>query len=338
MAKIDIIQLAKVLNLSKSTVSRAFRDSSDINPKTKERILKVAKELNYQPNHYASNLREQKSKTIAIVLPELANNYFTQIIQGAEKEAKKQGYHILIFVTDDDISKERDFIRSLASGRVDGVIMSASGESTDHSYLERINYEHLPIVLFDRIYDDIHLPKVVTDDYQSSFAATEHLIQNGCQRIAYLVINKELSIGKTRMQGYEDALKKYKIPLRKRLIIDCSNSYEENSGIIEEAIRKQQPDGILASVERLAFSTYYVCRRMGIQIPETLKVIAFSSLEIAGLMHPPLSVVRQPAVQIGEKAAATLLKQLAGDSLSEEERFITMQSDLVIRESSKAKA
>ena len=207
MAKIDIIQLAKVLNLSKSTVSRAFRDSSDINPKTKERILKVAKELNYQPNHYASNLREQKSKTIAIVIPELANNYFTQIIQGAEKEAKKQGYHILIFVTDDDISKERDFIRSLASGRVDGVIMSASGESTDHSYLERINYEHLPIVLFDRIYDDIQLPKVVTDEYQRSFAATEHLILNGCQRIAYLVINKELSIGKTRMQGYEDALK-----------------------------------------------------------------------------------------------------------------------------------
>lgn len=336
MAKIDIIQLAKVLNLSKSTVSRAFRDSSDINPKTKERILKVAKELNYQPNHYASNLREQKSKTIAIVLPELANNYFTQIIQGAEKEAKKHGYHILIFVTDDDIAKERDFIRSLASGRVDGVIMSASGESTDHSYLESINYEHLPIVLFDRIYDDIDLPKIVTDDYHSSFMATEHLIQNGCQRIAYLVINKELSIGKTRMQGYEDALKKYKIPMRKRLIIDCSNSYEENSEIIETAIRKQVPDGILASVERLAFSTYYVCRRMGIHIPQDLKVVSFSSLEIAGLLHPPLSVVRQPAVLIGEKAAATLLKQLSGESLAEEEKFVMMRSDLVVRNSSQA--
>ncbi len=333
MAKIDIIQLAKVLNLSKSTVSRAFRDSSDINPKTKERILKVAKELNYQPNHYASNLREQKSKTIAVVLPELANNYFTQIIQGVEKEAKKQGYHILIFVTDDDISKEREFIRSLANGRVDGVIMSASGESTDHSYLEQINYEHLPIVLFDRIYDDIDLPKIVTDDYQSSFTATEHLIKNGCQRIAYLVINKELSIGKTRMQGYADALKKYKIPLRKRLVIDCSNSYDENSEIIETAIRKQEPDGILASVERLAFSTYYVCRRMGIKIPQDIKVIAFSSLEIAGLLHPALSVVRQPAVQIGEKAAATLLKQLSGDVLSENEKYVVMKSDLVVRNS-----
>lgn len=334
MAKVDIIQIAKKLNISKSTVSRAFRDSSDINPKTKERILKLAKELNYQPNYYASNLKEQKSKTIAIVLPELANNYFTQIIQGAEREAKKQGYHILIFVTDDDINKEREFIRSLASGRVDGVIMSASGESTDHSYLENINYDNLPIVLFDRIYDDIELPKIVTDDYHSSFMATEHLIQSGCQRIAYFVINKELSIGKTRMQGYVDALKKYKIPFRKRLIVDCSNSYEENNELIEVALRKQKPDGILASVERLAFSTYYVCQRIGMRIPQDIKVIAFSSLEIAELLQPSLSVVRQPAIQIGEKAAATLLKLLSGETLLKEEQFTTMHSDLVIRASS----
>lgn len=334
MAKINIHELAKILNLSKSTVSRAFRDNDDINPKTKERILRVAQELNYQPNHYASNLREQKSKTIAIVLPEIANNYFTQIIEGAEKEAKKHGYHILIFVTDDDIRKESDFIRSLANGRVDGVILSASGESTDHSYLKQINYENLPIVLFDRIYDDIDLPKIVTDDYQSSFKATEHLIKSNCRRIAYLVINKELSIGKTRMQGYIDALKKYKIPLRKRLIVDCTNSYEENNHIIEAMLKKQEPDGILASVERLAFSTYYVSQRLGYCIPKDLKIIAFSSLEIAGLLNPPLSVVRQPAVEIGEKAAAMLMKQLSGDQLADNERFVVMESDLVIRESS----
>src|SRR5690606_20637296 len=171
MGKIEIIKLAEALNLSKSTVSRAFRDSSDINPQTKERILKMAKELNYQPNHYASNLREQRSKTIAVVVPELANNYFTQIIQGVEKVAKTEGYHILIYVTDDDIEKERDFIRSLSNGRVDGVVMSVTGESTDHSYLQHINFERLPIVFFDRTYDDIDAPKVVTDDYHSSFMA-----------------------------------------------------------------------------------------------------------------------------------------------------------------------
>ncbi len=330
----DIIKLAEVLNLSKSTVSRAFRGSSDINPETKQRILEKAKELNYHPNHYASNLREQKSNTIAVVVPELANNYFTQIIQGVEKVAKTSGYHILIYVTDDDISKEQNFIRGVSNGRVDGIVMSVSGESTDHSYLSHVDFERLPLVLFDRIYDDVDLPKIVTDDYDSSFQSTEHLIQQGCSRIAYLVVNKEQSIGKVRMQGYVDALKKHHIPLRKRLIVDCTNSYAENAVIIEQAIQKQQPDGILASVERLAFSTYYVCEKLGTRIPNDLKLVAFSSLEIASLLNPSLTTITQPAVQIGERAATLLLKKLQGIPLEAEEHFTTMKSELVIRASS----
>ena len=330
----DIIKLAEVLNLSKSTVSRAFRDSNDISPATKKRILEKAREFNYHPNHYASNLRDQKSKIIAVIVPELANNYFTQIIQGVEKVAKISGYHALIYVTDDEIMKEQDFIRSVSNGRVDGIVMSVSGESRDHSYLSQVDFNRLPIVLFDRIYDDVELPKVVTDDYDSSYRSTEHLIQQGCGRIAYLVVNKEQSIGKVRMQGYIDALKKYRIPLRKRLVVDCTNSYTENAEIIKNAIRKQQPDGILASVERLAFSTYYVCDRLSIRIPDDLKIVAFSSLEIASLLNPALSTITQPAIQIGERAATLLLKKLQGEALDENERFTTMKSELVIRSSS----
>ncbi|WP_229738831.1 LacI family DNA-binding transcriptional regulator [Parapedobacter pyrenivorans] len=330
----DIIKLAEVLNLSKSTVSRAFRDSSDISAETKQRILAKARELNYHPNHYASNMREQKSMTIAVVVPELANNYFTQIIQGVEKVAKTSGYHILIYVTDDDIAREQEFIRGVSNGRVDGIVMSVSGESKDHSYLAHVDVDRLPIVLFDRIYDDIDLPKIVTDDYDSSFRSTEHLIQQGCSRIAYLVVNKEQSIGKVRMQGYMDALRKYRIPLRKRLIVDCTNSYDENAGIIENAIQKQRPDGILASVERLAFSTYYACGKLSVRIPDDLKIVAFSSLEIASLLSPALTTVTQPAIQIGERAAALLLKKLQGTPIDDTERLITMESELVIRASS----
>ena len=330
----DIIKLAEVLNLSKSTVSRAFRDSSDISAKTKQRILEKARELNYHPNHYASNMREQKSMTIAVVVPELANNYFTQIIQGVEKVAKTSGYHILIYVTDDDVTREEEFIRGVSNGRVDGVVMSVSGESKDHSYLARVDGRRLPIVLFDRIYEDIDLPKIVTDDYESSFRSTEHLIEQGCSRIAYLVVNKEQSIGKVRMQGYIDALKRHRIPLRKRLIVDCTNSYTENAGIIEKAIVKQQPDGILASVERLAFSTYYACNKLSVRIPDDLKIVAFSSLEIAPLLNPALTTVSQPAIRIGERAAGLLLKELQGEPIGADERLITMASELVIRASS----
>lgn len=334
MPKMDIISLAKALSLSKSTVSRAFRADSDINPVTRARILKLANELNYRPNHYASNLREQRSFTIAVVVPELANNYFTQIIQGVEIVAKDKGYHVLVYVTDDNIEKEKEFLTSISNGKVDGVVMSVAGENEDHSYLQNINLNKLPIILFDRVYEDVNLPRIVTDDYESSYKATEHLIESGCTRIAYFVVNKEQSIGKNRYLGYKDALRNNNIPLDDTLVIDCTNSYEENDLIIERVLKNVRPDGIFASVERLAFSTYYVCHRLGIHIPNHVKIVAFSSLEIAPLLNPSLSVVKQPALKMGEQAAQLLLQQLDNDSTPIEAHEIVLQSELIIRQSS----
>ena len=200
MDHINIKELAKALNLSTSTVSRAFRNNSDINKETKARILAMAKELNYEPNLYASNLRERKSKTIAVIVPELANNFFLQAINGLEQVASEKGYHILIYLTGDDYEKEISFINHLHNGRVDGIIMSVSGEAAkEHSYLHKLKTKHIPLVFFDRLYEDIEAASVTTNDYESSFAATEHLILAGCKKIAFLVINKNLSIGKTRL-------------------------------------------------------------------------------------------------------------------------------------------
>lgn len=334
MTKIDIISIAKALNLSKSTVSRAFKENSDISQQTRDRILAFARELNYRPNHYASQMRGQRSKTIAVVVPELANNFFTQIIQGAEEVAKQKGYHILIYVTDDDLNKERDFVTSISNGKVDGVLMSVAGEGQDYSYLKGIDFEKMPMVFFDRVYEDIPLSKIVTDDYQSSYKATNHLLQVGCRRIAYLVVNKEESIGKTRFMGYKEALEQAGLPLEDELIVDCSNSYEENDLILSDLISNVKPDGILASVERLAFSTYYVCHRMQVSIPQDLKVIAFSSLHIASLLSPSLSTVVQPAEDIGREAARLLLDYLEGRKSIENPEEIVLLSKLMIRCSS----
>lgn len=334
MSKVDIISIAKALNLSKSTVSRAFKDNSDINTKTKARILALAKELNYRPNHYASQMRGQKSNTIAVVVPELANNFFTQIIQGVETIGKENGYHVLIFVTDDDLDKEREFVTSISNGRVDGVLMSVAGEGKDHSYLQNIDFNKMPIVFFDRVYDDVPLPRIITDDYQSSFDATEHLIKSGCQRIAYLVVNKEESIGKNRYLGYKDALAKYDIDYRDELVVNCNNSYDDNEVIISNLISHVAVDGIFASVERLAFSTYYVCQRLGVVIPDELKIIAFSSLQIAPLLSPGLSTVTQPAEEMGREAAKMLLQFLDTDGISITPKEVILHSELVIRRSS----
>lgn len=333
MERINIKKLAEELNLSKSTVSRAFRDNSDIKADTKERILAKARELNYQPNHYASNLREQRSRTIAIIVPELANNYFSHAIHGIERIARQHNYHILIYVTDDDYQKEVDFIRHLHNGRADGIIMSASGEANNHSYLNRLGGKRLPLVFFDRVYEDIDVPRVVTNDYDSSFKATEHLIQQGCRKIAYLVVNKSLSIGKTRMQGYIDALEKHQLEFDDKFIIDCSNSYEENNIIIKEALKELKPDGIFASVERLAFAAYYASYDLKLNIPKDVKVIGFSSLEIAPLLNPSLTTITQPATEIGSQAAQLLFDMLEGGRTVNTIQEVVLKSKLFARNS-----
>lgn len=333
MDNVNIKKLAKALHLSTSTVSRAFRDNSDISATTKARILAMAKELNYQPNHYASNLREQKSKTIAVIVPELANNYFSLAIQSIERVASAKGYHILVYATNDQFEKEVSFIKHLHNGRADGIIMSVSGEANNHNYLNELSKRRLPIVFFDRVYEDIETPRVITNDYDSSFAATKHLIQQGCKRIAYLAVNKTLSIGKTRMQGYIDALKKFKIPFEDELIIDCTNNYKENIDRLKRAFIDLKPDGVFTSVERLAFATYYACYDINLSIPQDLKVIGFSSLEIAPLLNPSLSTVTQPASELGKTAAELLFKMLETPDDVTPTTQLVLNSKLVQRES-----
>ncbi|MDB5013196.1 MAG: LacI family transcriptional regulator [Daejeonella sp.] len=333
MDNINIKKLAKELNLSTSTVSRAFRGNSDINKETKERILHLANELNYEPNHYASNLRERKSRTIAVIVPEIANNFFSQAINGIERVAREKGYHILIYLTYDDYEKEVSFISNLNNGRVDGIIMSVSGEANDHNYLNKLRKKRIPLVFFDRVYEDIATAKVTTNDYESSFLATKHLIKGGCKRIAYLVVNKKMSIGKMRMQGYADALTKYEIPYQEELVVDCSNEHDANYEIIGNMIKKVQPDGIFASVERLAISTYYVCQDLGVKIPEDIKIISFSSLEIAPLLNPSLSTITQPALDMGTKAANLLFKAIeAGTDLTVNDEVV-LKAEIIKRRS-----
>lgn len=333
MDNINIKKLAKELNLSTSTISRAFRGNSDISKETKERILHLANELNYEPNHYASNLRERKSRTIAVIVPEIANNFFSQAINGIERVAREKGYHILIYLTYDDYEKEVSFISNLNNGRVDGIIMSVSGEANDHNYLNKLRKKKIPLVFFDRVYEDIATAKVTTNDYESSFLATKHLIKAGCKKIAYLVVNKKMSIGKMRMQGYADALAKYEIPYQEDLVVDCSNDHESNYETIKGVLEKVKPDGIFASVERLAISTYYVCHEIGVNIPDDLKIISFSSLEIAPLLNPSLSTITQPALDMGTKAAKLLFKAIeSGTDLTVNDEVV-LKAEIIKRRS-----
>jgi LacI family transcriptional regulator len=334
MDNINIKVLAKKLNISTSTISRAFNGSTDINKETKERILAFAREHNFLPNHYASNLRDKKSKTLAVIVPEIANDFFAQAINGIEEVARKKGFYILLYRTDDIFEKEVSFVNYLNNGKADGIIMSVSGEANDHNYLKKLEQKNIPVVFFDRVYEDIDVSKVTTNDYESSFDATEHLISTGCKRIAYLVVNKSISIGKVRMQGYVDALAKHGIPFDDDLVIDCSQDEKINYSIIKQVLEELKPDGIFSSVERLAFATLYVCNDMNISIPNDLKMVSFSSLQIAPLLGPALSTITQPAYEMGVKAATLLFDALEKKGQPIPRKHIVLKSKLFIRKSS----
>lgn len=331
---INLKRLAQELNLSISTVSRALQDSHEVGAATKKRVLELAQKLNYQPNPYASSLRKQQSKTIAVVIPEVANNFFALAINGIEAIAQEKGYHVLIYLTHEDPEKEIAIARHLQSGRVDGIVMSVSSQTKNTDHLVALYNKQIPIVFFDRVCDEIDTAKVTTDDYESGFKATEHLIEAHCKRIAYLQISQNLSIGKKRMQGYIDAINKYAIPFDGNLIMTCENDNNENYNVIKQLLTTDPSiDGIFASVEKLAINSYHACNDLGLAIPEQIKIIGFSNLATASLLSPSLTTITQPAFDIGKEAATLLFNGLNKYNTLPVNEKIVLRSTLIKRHS-----
>jgi LacI family transcriptional regulator len=328
-------QLAKELNLSFSTVSKALRDSHEISASTKSKVLAKAKELNYQVNPLASSFRKQKSKTIGVIVPEVANDFFGPVLNGIESVAQEKGYHVLIYLTHESFIQEIAITRLLQNGRVDGVLISLSEQTSDTAHLSGFQQMNIPVVFFDRIAKNMDAPKVTTNNYDSGFGATEHLISNGSKHIAFLYISPELSISNERMKGYKDALNKHKIKSDNNLILLCDRDDEKCTDTIRKLLaRKTRPDAIFASIEKLAVKIYEVCAELGLNIPRDVRVITFSNSYTAALWKPSLSTITQPAFEIGSEAAAILFKMIhkKGHHFLKEETVLN--SRFVPRESS----
>ena len=330
---VNLKWIAKELNVSISTVSRALHDSYMVSEETKKRVLDLAKKVNFQLNPHASSLRRQKSKTIAVVIPEIANNFFALAINGIDEIAQSKDYHILIYLTHDSLQREISITEHLQNGRVDGILMSLSSETNTYDHLVELKKTNIPIVFFDRVYKGFETVTVTTDDFESGFKATEHLIKQGCKRIAYLQISKNLSIGQQRLNGYQSALEKYDIPQEERLVVIGSKSADDDYRQIKKLLKsKKRPDGIFSSVESLAMIVYTVCEELKLRIPEDIKVITFSNLSIATLLAPSLTTITQPAFNIGKEAAANLFQILKNNKLRGKKNII-LESKLIPRKS-----
>lgn len=332
----NLKQLAKELNLSFSTVSKALRDSHEISIETKKRVLAKAKELNYQVNPLASSFRKQKSRTIAVVIPEVVNDFFGPVINGIESIAQEKGYHVLIYLTHEDMQKEVAITKLLQNGRVDGIMMSLSEQTSNITHLTALKEMNLPLVFFDRIVDGLDAPKVTTDNYNCGIKATEHLIENGCKQIAFLSISQHLSISNKRMEGYLEALRRNNILQNNALIVACDRDEAKNNELIQELLqRENRPDGIFASVEKLAISTYKICEELRLTIPKDVKVITFSNSYTASFLNPSLTTVTQPAYEMGREAAAILFKLIEKKKHHSSPESIVLNSTLIARNSTK---
>lgn len=323
--------------MSVSTVSRALRDSWEISTPTKKRVFDLARKMNFQPNPYASSLRKHRSRTIAVVIPEVANNFFALAIKGIETVAREKGYHVLIYLTNEEAAEERSVTANLQSGRVDGVILSLSGQTEDIEHLQELQQRNIPLVFFDRICEGVTAPKVTTNDYESGFIATEHLVQAGCRRIAHLALPMSLSISSKRRNGYMDCLLKYQQAGGAEGVLQCGGNDEENYRMIRDLLASDhRPDGIFASVEKLAVLVYHACRELSLDIPKDVKVISFSNLLTASLLNPSLTTIAQPAYDMGKEAATILFRRLEKKYIVIPDDRVTLPARLEIRQSTMA--
>jgi LacI family transcriptional regulator len=336
MAKVNLKLLSQNLNVSISTVSKALRNSYEISGDTKRKVLELAQEMGYKPNPYAGALRNNKTKTIALIVPELTNNFFIQVISGAESVAQEKDYHILVYNTMDDTIKEQGILKHLQNGRVDGLIMSLASTTSSYDHLNELILSGIPIIFFDRICHEIETVKITTDDFTSAFNATEHLIQNGCRDIAYLSISENLSIDNKRKQGYLEALNKHEISLSNDRIVKCNGDEKANYLKIKKLLQgNKKPEAVFASVEKLALTTYYACNELKVKIPKELKVLCFSNLRTAPLLNPSLTTVTQPAFEMGVQAATLLFKNLDKRRTLIQNENIIIKSELIKRDSTR---
>ncbi len=334
MDNVNLKTLAVRLHLSTATVSKALRDSHEISYETKQRVLELAAKLNYVPNPYASSLRKRVSKTIGVVIPEVADSFFAEAINGIESIAQDKGYHVLIYLTHESFEKEKAILTDFQSGRVDGVLLSVSVETVNTTHISNLQSHGIPIVIFDRICDEIETAKVSTDDYNSGYIAAKHLIASGCKKIAYLSISQTLSISNKRMKGYRQAMIDNYFASNDIYIIDCTLNEDYNNTIIKDLLKsKERPDGIIASVERLTTNVYVACRELQLIIPDDVAVISFSNLKTALILNPSLTTITQPAFDMGKAAASLLFKSLEKKNFNLDIESEVFPSVLTIRNS-----
>ena len=335
MDAVTIKDIARALNLSTSTVSRALRGSYEISAETKRLVINYAERVHYMPNPIALSLKANRSKVLGVIVPQIANHFFSQAINGIEAVAYSRGYHVVIMQSHENYEREIITVEQAVNRKVDGLLISLSSQTIDVTHLQKLHEKKFPIVLFDRVSQALDVPKIIADNYGGAFAATEHLIQTGRRRIAHIGIPAYMSITQERLAGYRAALDKYGLPYDETLIRHVGlGQYEIDPIVIELLTQSPPPDAFFTASDRLALGCMAALRRLGVAIPEQAALIGFTNVTVADLLAPSLSTIEQPAVEIGQMAAERLIDLIERPQQKLCTGTEKLPTRLVVRESS----
>lgn len=336
MKKVTILDIAKELNITFSTVARALNDHPAISANTKKAVREVAERLNYRQNKIASSLRSGRTNVIGVIVPSLQVTFFSSVVYGIEQVMNANGYNILLYQSNEKIDQEASGIETFLQSRVDGIIASITTETTSFDHYEEIINRNTPLLFFDRNPKELNAPSVTIDDYKGGFIATEHLIKQGYQRILHITAEQELPIFKERLRGYIDALKHYDLEVDEQLIVRGKFSLQFGKQVIQEARSRQLNfDAVFALEDFTAMGVMQQLLEFNINIPGEVGVIGFANEAFGNLVTPKLSTIDQQTLTMGREVAKLFLKRIKNSEPSSNNDELKLEPLLIVRDSSR---
>ncbi|WP_020606982.1 LacI family DNA-binding transcriptional regulator [Spirosoma spitsbergense] len=327
-----IIDIARQLGLSKSTVSRALTNHPHVNADTRQRVLELAESLDYQRNQLAISLLTSRTRTVGIMIPEFLSFFFPKVIIGAQVVLAEAGYNVIICHSNESYATEVTNAQALLASRVDGLIVSHTKETRNFDHFRVFERRHVPVVFFNRVCEDMAVSKVTVDDYDGAFRAVEHLIATGKKRIAHLAGPDSLQNSRNRLNGYRDALQQHGLPINNELIISYDLNLDKAKIYVSHLMNlPDPPDALFAMNDPTAIEAMKVLKSRGFRIPDDVAVVGFSNDPASMLIEPGLTTVAQPVDEIGRQAAQLLLNQLTDNKGGMATENIVLQTELIIR-------
>lgn len=330
-----IYDIAQKLNISPATVSRGLKDHPAISKKTKKKIFALADRIGYRSNHFARNLRNQKTDTIGVIVPRLNSHFMSSVIAGIENVANKRGYNLIISQSSESTIKEGANSKTLFNNRVDGLLVSLAYDTKDLSHFEPFFKKNIPVIFFDRVMEHENCTNVLIDNCKAAYEATTHLVEQGCKRIVHITAPQKQNVYTDRLKGYKQALAEHKIKFRTEDVIVGNLSMEAGMEAASAILKmKTLPDGVFVANDNCAVGCMLTLKQKGIKIPNDIAFVGFNNDPVAQVIEPNLSTINYSGNEVGEVAARHLINHLTGVSPIDNTNTIILRSELIIRASS----